>query len=290
MRHLRPRPGRWASAALLQAALFTCSPAFAAETERGEGSAAEAVRVSFSDASEALLTVVDGTLRARAEVVVPGEGILEGTWWVAGPIRNGKDKKFKNFLVFRRKVDNPGPVVFDSPVLPTEAEGSYALHLTVMGQKGTIKSNEIRYFVGGGPTSEILSGATAIPKVIATAEPAEGAAATRETSFSWNPVPGSAAYQIEVFEEGSDTRDLPVGSFNACMLRLPSTFNRAPLMGLMVSGHQSEIGLGEIEGAILQKGKRYLWRIVSLDGKGKVLCSSTFKSFEYSGEQVRPRP
>lgn len=269
--------------ALLQcaASLFLSRPAVAEE------GALLRIVLDFGKGREVRIVPRGDALKASAEIILPEDtpGSVSGSWAVAGPMSpRDKNAFFKNISEFHD--ENPGGTVLEtSPVLPTDHTGSYAVRLSVTTEAGEKKDRIIKYFVGEKPSRDLLGGKTEVPEVLQSVSPKSEEAVTRETILSWDAVPGSLAYQVELFDKTGDEQGIVSNPrVNACIMRLASSLNRPPLVGLMVPAYKNETTVGEVSGGSdLTRGSSYLWRVVAIDRDGRELCESPLREFVFSG-------
>ena len=171
-----------------------------------------------------------------------------------------------------------------SPALPTGITGSYLLRLTINRPQPGDEAPIIKYFVGKAPGEEVLQGRKGIPESIQTLGPSTDKPAKSDTKFSWDPVPDSVAYQVEIYDKRGGERGVmkEAGKFSACLIRVPSELNRPPMMGVMVPAYHTETTLNQLAGSVLSPDTTYLWRVVAVGKGGEVLCESPFKAFVLS--------
>ena len=274
------------------ALLFLCAwavfPCDGAEGRDRDFPAVAELSLTFSGGGDTLVSRKGDVFQAVATAVVEGAGILEGGWSVAGPLAQRGGRDYQALSVFRHLVDPQGEeglqeVVFRSPKLPSALEGNYIVRIVFREQDGGDIKSEIRYFVGETPFEDQLAPGAPVPEKLETAGPSGGEAAGPDSVFSWPSVPGSVAYQLELFDRTGEEKGIPMGEFNTCLVRTRSSLDRPPLAGLMLPGYRNETRLHQLAGGRLTEGKSYLWRVISLDTNGRSLCESPFKEFRYTG-------
>jgi hypothetical protein len=271
--------------AVVAAALFLLVPASVCGSQETGGGPLriERVDLKFADGSSATVIERGGSLQAAAEVTFRGSGLLAGAWEIAEPTTTPGAPQFRILLRITRNLAGTGREQFKSPALPSAIPGSYLLRLTISRPSLPDGKLEVRYFVGEA-TGEAPVAQAAIPPTLTARGPSGTITARGETKFSWDPVPGSVAYQVEIYdkagESGAGTQ--AAGRFNVCMIRVPSELQRPPTMGIMVPAYQTSAVLKQLAGSKLTSGRAYLWRVVAVAGDGKVLCQSPFREFLYS--------
>jgi hypothetical protein len=246
----------------------------------GAGLDVDSLQITFDDGEKARVLSQGEGLTAYAEITFSGSGLLSGIWEIAEPAKDGQTGRYRSLEVVNKELAATGTVKLWSSKLPTSSAGTYALRFKI-SRPAPEREGVARYFVGQEPSEEVLGGRQDVPESIATRSP--NAPASNETTFSWDPVPGSIGYQVEIYDEaGSEGAVIAAaGTFGTCLIRHPSELNRPPLIGLMAPGYQTEATLNQLAGSALKSGGSYLWRVVALGPRGKVLCESPFRKFTF---------
>lgn len=265
--------------------LASC-PAWGGHDEKNPGGtfAIEALELKFEDGTDRKVVTKGEDIQAVAEVTFTGAGLLNGIWQIAEPAPSPDQIRFTDLLIINKNLSSTGKDIFRSPSLPTGTAGSYAIRLVIQRPSYSEKYQEIKYFVGQTPADEASEGGREIPRSIKTTGPTGERPADKDTKFSWDPVPGSVAYQVEIYNKTGKEKAVmkEAGKFNVCLVRLTSELNRPPTMGVMVPAFKTEATLNQFAGRILKSDTTYLWRVVALAKDGKVLCESPFKEFLFS--------
>jgi len=243
----------------------------------------ERLDLKFEDGSTTKVLTEGDVLKAKAEITFKGSGLLAGAWEVAEPTTTPGSPQFRNLLIINKNLAANRQETLWSPALPTATAGSYILRLSLNRPKLQDDAPVIKYFVGKAPGEDVLQGRKEIPDSISALGPSTELPAKMDTKFSWDPVPGSVAYQVEIYNKTGKERGVmkEAGKFNACLIRVPSELNRPPMMGVMVPAYHTETTLNQLAGSVLDPNTAYLWRVVAVDKDGKVLCESPFKEFIY---------
>jgi hypothetical protein len=266
--------------------MLASSPAWGAHDGKSPGGtfAIETVELEFEDGTDRKVVTKGERIQAVAEVTFTGAGLLNGIWRIAEPAPEPDQVRFTDLLIINKNLSSTGKDIFRSPSLPTGTAGSYSLRLVIQRPSYKEKHKEIKYFVGQPPGEESPGAGGGIPRSIKTTSPAADRPADKETKFSWAAVPGSVAYQVEIYHKTGKEKAVikEAGKFNVCLVRLPSELNRPPTMGVMVPAFKTEAKLNQFAGRVLKSGTTYLWRVVALAKDGKVLCESPFKEFLFS--------
>jgi len=250
----------------------------------GAAAAAATVQISltFGKGREVRIVQKDDLLSASAEIQ-GGTGPFKGFWEVAGPLsHSGSDLVFREIGRFYEKTDD-AILLLKSPDLPTEEAGSYTLRLRVLIGASIEYTKVVKYFVGHRPSRDLLGGKTEVPEVLQAVNPSERTSVTASSTLSWDPVPGSLAFQVEIFDKTGDESGISTSRAKSCIIRLSSKLNRQPVTALMVPAYQTEVRLKDLESRRLRAGISYLWRVVAIDRDGRALCESPLGEFLYGG-------
>ena len=215
-------------------------------------------------------------VRAEAEITFGGTGRLGGAWEVAEPTTTAGSPVFRTLELVSTSLGAGRREVLASPPLPTAATGAYQVRLRITAPEVDAPPPPLRYFVGG-PGGETAGGQAGAPGTLEAHGPSDGGPADA-LKFSWQPVAGSIAFQLEFYEKDPAAAAEPAGGDqDACLVSVPSSIGRPPVTGVLVPGTRTEVTLGHAAAAKLAAGKSYLWRVVALDKDGKVLCDSPLK-------------
>lgn len=250
----------------------------------GDDFTLKSVDLKFVDGSKTMVVTLGDEIMAIAEITFSGSGLLSGAWEIAEPTTTPGAVKYRNLLLINKNIAENRQDILRTPALPVKITGSYLLRLKINRPPTDTAKLVLKYFVGDEHPDEELAGGKAVPETIATEGPAKSGPAKSDTKFTWDAVPGSVAYQVEIYDkkggEGGVITD--AGTSNFCMIRVPSELNRPPTMGVMVPAFQTEATLNQLAGRVLMKDTSYLWRVVALAKGGEVLCQSPFKEFVYT--------
>jgi hypothetical protein len=269
-----------ATATIFRAAVAAALLMLPALPTSGADLAVESLQLRFDDGEKTRVLSLGEAIAATAEITFTGSGLLSGIWEIAEPSKGGQTGKYRNLEVVNKDLVATGKTSLTSPRLPVDSAGTYALRFKITRPMPE-REGVVRYFVGQAPSEEDLAGRKDVPESLATRSPS--APVGRETTFSWDPVVGSIGYQVEVYDEEGSEGAVVVeeGTFGTCLIRHPSELNRPPLIGLMAPGYQTEATLSQLAGTALTAGGTYLWRVVALGPRGKVLCESPFRKFTF---------
>lgn len=219
----------------------------------GAGAAGELnlrrIELSFENDKRSDVVNKGDTLRAIAEVSFQSNGLLRGEWRIVDPTASLGQSTGRLLQVVRQQLvsSGQGQTRIISPPLPTNINGLHLVSFVVDDTDTTITTPEIRYFV-------LESLASKTSTTIDMLTPAEGANLNEDTVFTWKPIAGATAYQLEIFE---------TNSFE-------------PLSGKLVPGKDVKMNLTSMSLDNLQPGTSYEWHMRAF-GKGGSLIGMSPK-------------
>jgi hypothetical protein len=183
-------------------------------------------------------------IRAVAEVNFRNNGLLRGEWRIVDPATNLGVGRGRVLQVVRQQLisSGEGRTRIVSPPLPTKTNGLHLISFTVEDTDGNIAIPILRYFVLEGSSDEV-------PENLSALTPGNNANIDEDTVFSWKPLPGASAYQLEIFETDSQTL----------------------VTGKVVPGTDLKLNLSHLTLDNLASGQNYDWHIRAFDKNGKTL-------------------
>lgn len=239
----------------------------------------ERVDLRFVGGEKVRVLAAGQVARAEAEITFAGTGQLGGSWEIAEPGTTSGSPRFRTLELVSRLLGMGRREVLSSPPLPTASPGTYLLRLRITTPETAGSPLLVRYFVGH-PHDEAVTAPAASPGTLAAHGPAAGSRPD-SLQFSWQPVAGSIAYQLEIYEKDPAAASGPQGAGDAdpaaCLVSIPSPLGRSPVTGIMVPGTATGVALSHAVAKKLAAGTTYLWRVVAFDRDGKVLCDSPLK-------------
>ena len=169
--------------------------------------------------------------------------------------------------------------VLASPQLPATATGAYLVRLRITVPELADDAPTLSYLVGL-PGGEAAAGPAGAPGTLVAHGPT-GRGPADALVFSWQPVAGSIAYQVEIYEKdpSAAAAQARADDQDACLVSVPSSVGRPPVTGVLVPGTRTEAALGHAAAAKLAAGTSYIWRVTALDKDGNVICDSPLKEF-----------
>jgi hypothetical protein len=276
-----PRVVRYRALALVGAvslAMAAAGSGTARAAERASGPlAVERVDLRFAGGEKVRVVAAGTAMRAEAEITFRGSGELAGAWEIADPGTTGGSAQFRTLELVNRLMSLGKREVLASPPLPTAAVGAYVLRLRVERPQADTGNLALSYFVGQAGGAPATAGGAAFE----ARGPAPGSG-PKGMAFSWTSVPGSIAYQVEIYEKeapaaqpGAEATDAGV-----CLLATRSPLARPPVTGVMAPGTATEVMLGPLAARRLAPGRAYLWRLAAIGEGGTILCESPLRDLE----------
>lgn len=233
-------------------AVITGMALFAGNTRQAAaaGLVIQRLALSFADGRSEITTTRNGKVRAHADILYGGAGLLEGYWEADGRVIG----RISRHLAGNGTVTIPGPA---TPV-PTFDPGTHQLRFVVTAPETAFSTATLVYFV----EPEGAGGATAEIKPIETADGARLPFAP--VRFTWEPVPNAVVFLISFAAEG---KDKPVFS----------AYTKAPSYRLP----------GRIIRATFSPGKSYRWQVMGYDKENRVICRLAPRAFTLSRQKGR---
>jgi hypothetical protein len=212
-------------------------------------------------------------LQAFAEIDYSGSGLLQAVWELAGPTSTTGEPIFRPLSQVREFVAPTGEKkVLKSPPLPTDAIGLYLVRLRITDPATSFEAPVIRYFVGDGRPGRELP-----PQPLTTYSPPPSAVLAGDTSFTWAPIAGAKAYQLQIYRLARDSgAALPSlsGDDGADPREIARALARPPVTGMLVAGKQTSTALSTAARMHLVPGQVYLWRVQAIGTDGAIIGES----------------
>jgi len=214
------------------------------------------MELTFASGKRIEIAPRGGRLSARLALAYAGAGTLRGRWQVADP-GGGHAALFRTIALVRKSLPPAQHVTLDSPVLPTNLAGRYALRFCL--EVGATPGDECADSSAGVQTIyEVVDTATGAIRALRPAGTSVGPA----TAFEWDAVPGASLYQLQVLRPGAgDSLEF--------------------VTGLLVPGGTRSAALSPLVLSKLEPGTRYRWRVTAHDAEGRLLARSDTAEFVY---------
>lgn len=200
--------------------------------------------LTFGNGSSFATVAQGAALTAKARVTYAGTGRFSAVWEV-GESTGGRSF-FRPISTVNRTLSGQREFTLESPALPTLNTGRYEVRLRVTEPGNAFDNPTLSYFVTGGDTQ----GLGDLPAIGLTA-PKSDAAVGKDDVFQWQEVKGASAYRLQVLENTAAQNIVAQQIVQGSSSKL-STFVRAQL----------------------QAPAAYLWRVVAVDGQGRVIAAS----------------
>jgi hypothetical protein len=241
----------------------------------GAGFSVSREALSFDNGAPVRIIARGRELQAQAEISYAGIGLLQGVWEVAEPPTTSGEPIYRALSQVRQSLVLGDTQKLESPDLPTAQTGLYLLRFRITDPAPAFTAPVIRYFVAEG-----RPGAGLPAQPLALGSPPLGAVLTPDTNFTWDPVEGASAYQVEIYATGRTTDvvlpELGVGR-GPTVEEVAQSLSRAPVTGVLVPGRQTQTMLSAAVRARLQRGQTYLWRVLAIGKDGSVVGQSPMR-------------
>ncbi len=206
------------------------------------------LELSFADGRAQATTPRNGKLRAHADLLYSGAGLLEGYWEADGRIIG----RISRHLAGNGTVTIPGPAAR----IPTFDPGTHQLRFVVTAPAASFSAPSLIYFVEP-------EGATGTAAEIRPLAPANGArlhfAAAR---FAWEPATDVAVYMISFYGEDKDHQ-------------LFSAYTKDPSYRLRA----------KIVRSVFTPGESYRWQVTGYDKDSRAVCRFAPRTFSFSRQK-----
>ena len=239
------------------------------------------IQLRFEDRSAVKMVARNEPAPVFADILFSGSGFIQATWELADPSSTMGEPVFRPLKTVRRYLLAGRNITLESPKFPTQRTGLYLARLRITKPTLGFDIPVIRYFVKEvTPDDEEQSHLAKRIPIILT-EPENRAKLKGNTQFTWKPVRGAKAYQLELYLKASPQEELgKAPSQWVDNILLPTThLSEAPLAGAVVPAGQTVISLSRPTRDHLQKGQHYLWRVVVIGKDGKILGVSPVREF-----------
>ena len=189
----------------------------------------------------------------------------------------------------RRRLDGSGRIFLKSPLLPTETSGLHLVRLRVIESDTAFELPVIRYFVLEGRSPQ-LGG---VPGALELGAPPHLASIDEKSPFSWQPVEGANAYQVELFA-APETRADATRPEEALESSSQRETERTVLVmeidppagefvtGAVVPGGKTTLELTPPMRSKLRADRSYFWRVRALSADGAVIAESPVREVRTS--------
>lgn len=223
------------------------------------------VALRFDDGAAVASVRRAGRLRASAAIRYERAGLLEAAWEIATPATTRGEPVFRRLDNVRQYLGGGEEGTLQSPVLPTDEAGLYLLRLRLLQPAFEHDSVELRYQVIGEPA------APAQVPVLRVNRPERGSPLDTATEFHWQPVAGTHAYQLELYERPPLAAE-PVTAPDPHTA--PAEMSGAPTTGILLRGDTDSTRLSPAVLHRLLPGRIYYWRVIAVSTEGVILAAS----------------
>jgi len=232
--------------------------------------------LSFDNGAPARVLALNEPLGAFAEVTFTGTGLLQAQWEIAGPASTAGTPVFRVLSQVRQYLASGDTVTFRSPPLPTNAAGLHFVRLRITDPAPGFQPPEVRYFVLESRAGRDLPG-----RALALGSPPPRALLVPDSVFSWEPIRGARAYQLEIYDTGEPGNlglpDLDNASGEPRPGEIAQALSRPAVTGVYVTGRETRTALAPNVRAHLLPGRRYFWRVLAIGDEGAVIGVSPMR-------------
>lgn len=214
----------------------------------------------FSDGRSVARVGRDARLQANATLIYRQSGMLEAVWEIASPASTQGTPLFTAVQSVRQYLGAGREVVLQSPPLPTSTPGAYRVRLRILHPSQTFEAMVLSYAV-----SQQQEQADRPALSLQATMPEADAQLTEDTRFTWQPVSGARAYQLELYRADD------AGT-------LPDTPAIKPVTGLLVPALQTEAVLSKLSLEHLSGDGTYVWRVLAIDADGLIIGASSLRT------------
>lgn len=235
------------------------------------------IDLSFENGGKTSVIGQNAEIRAVAEVSFRSKGLLQAEWRLvdSASIRGGRFERLLSRVRVQLSSAGTGKTRIVSPNLPTGTTGLHEIKLVIVDPETRFEEPVLRYYVNPTATPSLARVAP-----LEAFSPVAGVPFSSATLFDWHPVPGAAAYQVELFNLPGGTN--PQSSLNAAPLIVGPTDTDAQLViGKIVPGDQTSATFADFSEGHLKHGFTYLWRIRAISSSGTVVGQSDFRKIHY---------
>jgi hypothetical protein len=224
--------------------------------------------LNFDDGSALRVVQRGEALFASGQISYDGAGALRAVWEVAGPSSTPGQPQFRSLAPLTLGLLGQGPERVKSPALPTDTPGYYVARLRIAEPAPSFEAPQLQYYVGDAGTAQ--AGFT--PMVLTS--PGDGAKFSDDTRFSWRPVTGASAYQVELFASPAAAPDADTMGAGDKTARARAALATPPAAGAIVAASRTEVVLSSLARARLRAGGNYFWRVQAIGPGGTVVGSA----------------
>jgi len=230
------------------------------------------IDLRFQNGGISMVTGANQTLNATAVISYGGSGLLNLVWEVATPSSTSGTPVFTTLKTVRKFLGAGRHSVIESPRLPTNLTGRYALRLRVNAPTVDFDDLVLRY--------SVIRSSTLAREVqtINLISPLPNSVIDETTQFSWRPVPGALSYQLEIYEISAE--GLPY--MGLASTGIEKIQGKVLTTGILLPSDRQATALTPIAMQYLTSGKSYYWRTLAVDVDGNMLAKSDYKKIHFT--------
>ncbi len=230
--------------------------------------------LTFDDASTLRVVSKDERFKALLDVQFSGSGMFRGVWEIATPASTPGEPIYTTLRPVHQVLAGNRTRHFESPELPSRAEGVYLLRFRVIEPEIGYEPVTVRYLVTSSGSPEKP------PVTIETLSPADGSLINTDSRFAWSGGGEAQSWRLEIYAKPADRMidQLPDLGGTPPTDSAPAV-NGPLLTGMILPEQTRETALSKMVWQHLQPGQGYLWRIRSVDDEGNVIGESPLIEF-----------
>lgn len=222
------------------------------------------ISLRFSSGSQVETIDTNQPLHAIATVNFERAGLLDAIWEVATPASTSGQAIFRPLQNVRQYLAASRQVALQSPSLPSDMSGIYRVRLRLLHPSVAQAPVELRYQVNESQVNESQVNASSLPiREIIGVLPQPGAVITAQSEFSWQVQAGAKAWQLEIYEQGTE--------------QPAEQLAKQPLTGLLLGAEQTRSPLSASVFSYLEPGQVYYWRVVAVGEAGTIIAASELR-------------
>lgn len=242
----------------------------------GAGFSIDQVDLHFDDDAYVRVVPEDAALGAELVLRYSGTGRLRGVWELADPSTTAGSPVFRPLRNVDRQLTGARELRLPAPALPTARAGIHLLRFRMTEPAVSFPLPIIRYAVVTG--SEFAPA----PVPLVLHGPPERAQIAAGTRFSWAPLAGANAYQIEFYdapppEPGSALPALGRDAAPDPAAPGGDAVSGRPVSGMLLPRDRQAAELSALAAEHLLPGREYLYRVIALGEQGRVLGASPLR-------------
>jgi hypothetical protein len=229
------------------------------------------IALRFNDNQSVKLAPLNSRIAVLADILFKGTGLLDTMWEIADPTSTIGTPIFIPALSVRQYLAAGSRITLQSPMLPTHITGNYKVRLNIRTPALSYALPVISYTI----SSKAKAGRSLFAPIKLNA-PVKNALIQKDTRFSWYPIKGSKAYQLEIYLP--DLHNAPDNETSEIIIDEAKILKKKPSTGILIPAKKTSLSLGALSRDTLRHGQRYYWRIIAINADGNILTTSPLRA------------